>query len=213
MLKEAAYNPRTIDEHSRKLLKKSVKDGLADPPVWNRRTGNVVGGHQRLSVLDELEGNQDYSLDVIVLDVDETKEREINIRLNNQNLMGEYDLDRLANLFINDGVKFSDAGFNAVDIMANFDTPVADQILGSNLDEEEQEVKDDIREIQKIKEARRRGRDNANKKNAPEFFKVIVFDSMESADAFCEHFGLPNDTRYVNGEIVNTKSGVILVKS
>ena len=74
-LHEAAYNPRFITKENRKKLKQSVKEGLADAIVWNKRTGNVVGGHQRLSVLDELERNKNYEMDVLAIDVDESTEK------------------------------------------------------------------------------------------------------------------------------------------
>ena len=82
-----------------------------------------------MSELDKLEGNKDYLLDVAVIDVSEQEEREINIKLNNQNMMGAYDINKLADLFINDGVNFSDTEFSALDIQLNFDTPMANAIL------------------------------------------------------------------------------------
>lgn len=208
MLKEAPYNPRVMNEHEHKLLNKSIKkNGLVDTIVWNKRTGYVVGGHQRLSELDKLEGNKDYALDVCVIDVDETEEREINIKLNNQNLMGEYDGNKLASLFINDGVNFADAGFSALDIQLNFDTPVANAILGTDR-EEEPEVVSDIEKIQEIKDRRKTSKERANLKNTAEFFKVIVFDSMESMDEFTKYFGFPVEPRYIDGEELKTKIGI-----
>lgn len=208
MLKEAPYNPRVMNEHEHKLLNKSIKkNGLVDTIVWNKRTGYVVGGHQRLSELDKLEGNKNYALDVCVIDVDETEEREINIKLNNQNLMGEYDGNKLASLFINDGVNFADAGFSALDIQLNFDTPVANAILGTDR-EEEPEVVSDIEKIQEIKDRRKTSKERANLKNTAEFFKVIVFDSMESMDEFTKYFGFPVEPRYIDGEELKTKIGI-----
>lgn len=208
MLKEAPYNPRVMNEHEHKMLNKSIKkNGLVDTIVWNKRTGYVVGGHQRLSELDKLEGGKDYSLDVCVIDVDETEEREINIKLNNQNLMGEYDADKLASLFVNDGVNFADAGFSALDIQLNFDTPVANAILGTDR-EEEPEVVSDIAKINEIKDRRKTSKERANLKNTAEFFKVIVFDSMESMDEFTTHFGFPVEPRYIDGEELKTKIGI-----
>ena len=50
----AKYNPRTITDEARARLEASIeKFGLVQPIVWNRRSGNVVGGHQRLAVLQE----------------------------------------------------------------------------------------------------------------------------------------------------------------
>ena len=61
LLKNAPYNPRRITDDARARLKAKIeKVGLVTPLVWNRRTGNLVGGHQRLSILDELEARQDY---------------------------------------------------------------------------------------------------------------------------------------------------------
>ena len=208
MLKEAPYNPRVMDEHGHKLLNKSLKkSGLVETIVWNKRTGNVVGGHQRLSELDKLEGGKDYSLDVAVIDVDETEEREINIKLNNQNMMGAYDTDKLAALFIQDGVQFADTGFSALDIELNFDTPVANAILGTDR-EEEPEVVSDIETIQKIKAARKQGKERANHKNSPEHFKVIVFNSMESMDEFIDYFGINGEMRYIDGEVIKSIIGI-----
>ena len=208
MLKEAPYNPRVMGEHEHKLLNKSLKkSGLVETIVWNKRTGYVVGGHQRLSELDKLEGGKDYSLDVCVIDVSEQEEREINIKLNNSNLMGEYDAEKLAALFIEDGVNFADAGFSALDIHLNFDTPQANAILGTDR-EEEPEVVSDIEKINEIKERRKTSKERANLKNTAEFFKVIVFDSMESMDEFTKYFGFPVEPRYIDGEELKTKIGI-----
>lgn len=208
MLKEAPYNPRFMDEHGHKLLNKSLKEsGLVSTIVWNKRTGNVVGGHQRLEELDKLEGGKDYALTVAVIDVSETEEREINVKLNNPNLMGVYDVDKLADLFIKDGVNFSKTGFSNLDIQLTFDTPQANAILGTDR-EEEPEVESDIEKINEIKERRKTSKQRANLKNSPEFFKVLVFDSMESMDAFTSHFGFPVEPRYIDGEVLKTKLGI-----
>lgn len=63
--------------------------------MWNRRTGNLVGGHQRLSLLDELEGTDDYRLTVSRIDVDDAQERALNVVLNNPEAQGNYDMDLL----------------------------------------------------------------------------------------------------------------------
>lgn len=206
-LHEAPYNPRSIDDHSRKLLKKSVKGGLADAIIWNKRTGYIVGGHQRLSVLDELEGNKNYALDVLMIDVDEQTERELNIKLNNENMMGVYDADKLASMFINDHVQFANVGFSALDIRLSFDTPVVNMILGVENEEQEEVIKD-IQEINKIKDARKRSKERANQKNETDFFKVVVFDNMESMNEFTKYFGFDDLNRYIDGERLKTAIGI-----
>jgi len=44
-IKNADYNPRKIADHAQKGLRKSLKqNGLVETLVWNKRTGNLVGG-------------------------------------------------------------------------------------------------------------------------------------------------------------------------
>ena len=51
-LKSAGYNPRTITDEQLGWLKKSLEEfGDLSGIVFNRRTGNTVGGHQRLKCL------------------------------------------------------------------------------------------------------------------------------------------------------------------
>ena len=67
----ASYNPRKLSDDARKRLKANLKRiGLAGGIVWNETTGNLVSGHQRLSILDEI---QRYNTD--------TKENDYPIRV------------------------------------------------------------------------------------------------------------------------------------
>src|SRR3990170_7532280 len=51
-IKSAGYNPRTITDEQLKMLNKSLQTfGDLSGIVYNRRTGNLVGGHQRLKCL------------------------------------------------------------------------------------------------------------------------------------------------------------------
>lgn len=48
-IKNAPYNPRIMDVKAKKRLKANIaKHGLVAALTWNKRTGNLVGGHQRL---------------------------------------------------------------------------------------------------------------------------------------------------------------------
>ena len=51
-LNAAAYNPRKDlkpGDREYEKLKRSISEfGYVEPVIWNRQTGNVVGGHQRL---------------------------------------------------------------------------------------------------------------------------------------------------------------------
>jgi len=92
-LHPAPYNPRTIDPEAMAGLRRSVKEfGLVEPIVWNRQTARVVGGHQRLQALAEM-GVQETP--VVVVDLDETREKALNLALNNPAIAGEFTPDVL----------------------------------------------------------------------------------------------------------------------
>lgn len=52
----APYNPRDINPYARGKLLEEVRRGLVNRPTWNTQTRHLVGGHQRISVLSEIEG-------------------------------------------------------------------------------------------------------------------------------------------------------------
>lgn len=89
-LNPAAYNPRRDlrpgDSAYRKLSRSLDRFGCVEPVVWNERTGNVVGGHQRLKVLIAA---GETELDVSVVNLSETDEKALNIALNK--IEGEWD--------------------------------------------------------------------------------------------------------------------------
>ena len=121
----ASYNPRKISEESRKTLKRGIKKfGLVGGIVVNKRTGfTVVSGHQRLSVMDELqkynpdtkENNYRIRVDVVdVVDMDEKSEKELNILANNPNAQGTWDYDALRELVPD--IDYKDAGLTDADL-------------------------------------------------------------------------------------------------
>lgn len=94
-LKLAPYNPRTMSEEEKEKLKNSILTfGYVEPLVWNKRTGNVVGGNQRLIVLKELGFKE---VDVVVVDLDLKQEKILNIALNR--IHGEWDYPKLKAVF------------------------------------------------------------------------------------------------------------------
>src|ERR1700735_384993 len=87
-LKPAPYNPRRIDDASLAALGKSIdRFGVVEPIIFNRRSGFVVGGHQRLRVL---RSKKIVPSPVVVVDLDETEERALNLALNSPKLAGEF---------------------------------------------------------------------------------------------------------------------------
>jgi len=90
-LKPAPHNPRTISDAALKGLRASIRRfGLVEPIVWNKRSGQVVGGHQRIKAL-QAEGVD--VADVVIVDLDETDEKALNLALNNPAIAGEFTLD------------------------------------------------------------------------------------------------------------------------
>jgi len=91
-LKPAPYNPRFMPEHEKEALKKSIKEfGLVEPLVYNKRTGHVVGGNQRLQVLKELGFEE---VEVVEVNLPLKKEKALNLALNR--IVGQWDNEQLA---------------------------------------------------------------------------------------------------------------------
>lgn len=98
-IKNAEYNPRTISDERRAKLHESIERfGLVQAPVWNKRTGNLVGGHKRIEEIDSLSQSPEYSLTVNAIDVGEEEEKALNIILNSPEIGGEFDEDLLQKL-------------------------------------------------------------------------------------------------------------------
>lgn len=95
-LRPAGYNPRVdlvpgMDEYE--ALKSSLLEfGFVDPPIFNKQTGNLVGGHQRVAVAKNL-GLYD-EIEVSVVDLPLDKEKALNIALNK--ISGRWDEEKLA---------------------------------------------------------------------------------------------------------------------
>lgn len=161
MLNPAAYNPRTIDASSRKRLRDSIKrDGLVETLVWNRQTGTLVSGHQRLSVLDELEGGQDYEIEVAVIDVSPTRERELNVRLNNEQLTGSFDLEKLQEMVAGvEDINLDALGFSPGDTRDLF----PDQLDPEGLFNPTEELLGEIEKLEQTREATKAARPPAVK--------------------------------------------------
>lgn len=104
-LKPADYNPRTISEAAFAGLRESIaRFGLVQPIVWNRTTGNVVSGHQRLKAL-LLSGESETT--VVVVELPESEEKLLNIAQNADSIRGEFDPSALARLDIDTSDPFA----------------------------------------------------------------------------------------------------------
>jgi ParB-like chromosome segregation protein Spo0J len=87
-LEPAPYNPREISDQALDGLSHSIGEfGLVEPIVWNERTGHVVGGHQRLKVLEQAGAK---STKVVVVDLDPEREKALNVALNSRHIQGDW---------------------------------------------------------------------------------------------------------------------------
>lgn len=97
-LKRADYNPRkqlTPEDKEYQKIKNSIQEfGYVEPIIINKDK-TIIGGHQRLSVLKDLGYNE---VDCIVVDLDKTKEKALNIALNK--ITGDWDLNKLGDLLL-----------------------------------------------------------------------------------------------------------------
>lgn len=198
-IKNAPYNPRIMDKSAQKRLKDNIrKHGLVSALTWNRRTGNLVGGHQRLEQLDALEKSEDYDLTVCVVDVDEREEATLNVQLNNPSMQGEWDFDKLANLA--EEFEFDlkdDFGFTETDIDFMFE---CDDRFSQLFDTQEGE---NMRgDLEKVKEARKQSVEKLKNRNSIDWYTVIVFENEKDRDSFMREISIPKYEKYITEDQV-----------
>ena len=136
-LKPAPYNPRTIDADSLEGLAESMhRFGDLSGIVWNKRSGHLVCGHQRMDALKKQHGKaltvEDGAVitpdgerfPVRIVDLDEHDEQAANIAANSPLLAGNFtpDLDPLLAGLKDAMPDLSKAlRFDAIPIPYNFD--------------------------------------------------------------------------------------------
>lgn len=135
----ADYNPRLDlqpgDAEYDKLKQSLETFGYVEPVIWNQRTERVVGGHQRLKVLEEL-GYE--SVDCVIVDLEEPDEKALNVALNK--ISGDWDKDKLADLMMDlESLDYDLA-------LTGFDLPELDELFNDNLQEGVQDDDFDVDE-------------------------------------------------------------------
>lgn len=132
----ADYNPRKDlkpgDPEYEKLKRSIEQFGYVEPVIWNKTTGRVVGGHQRLRVLLDMGITE---VECVVIEMDEEKEKALNIALNK--ISGDWDKDKLALLIADlQGADFdvSLTGFEPAELDALFKDSLKDGIHDDDFD-------------------------------------------------------------------------------
>jgi len=136
-IEPADYNPRTITEEAKKKLRNSIETfGLVEPIIINTKNNRIVSGHQRYQILIDMLMEEDnlaerefdylvkddygYIFDFQQLQIkNEDYEKALNIVLNNPNLMGDYDYEKLGALLEElefNGFNLDFTGFDDLDL-------------------------------------------------------------------------------------------------
>jgi hypothetical protein len=122
------YNPRKISKNAKEKLRKSLNDfGYIDPIIINTFKGReniIISGHQRYYIMKE---DLVEEVDVVEVSMDPNKEKLLNIAMNNRNLMGEWDEEKLTQVV-------KDLFDNKIDLsLTGFGDLELDNILGTNV--------------------------------------------------------------------------------
>ena len=135
-LMPASYNPRKAlkpgDKEYEKIKRSIQEFGYCEPIIVNSDM-TIIGGHQRVTVLKDLGYSE---IDCIVIDIDKTKERALNIALNK--ITGEWNKELLADLI----AELQDSDFDVT--FTGFDPPEIEQLMNSVHDKEIVEDEFDI---------------------------------------------------------------------
>lgn len=136
----ADYNPRKDlqpgDSEYEKIKRSLEEFGYVDPVIWNKTTGRVVGGHQRLKVLASMGRTE---VECVVVELDEEKEKALNVALNK--ISGDWDKEKLAVLMTDlDAADFdvSLTGFDAAEIDDLFKDTLRDGVEDDDFDVDEE---------------------------------------------------------------------------
>lgn len=119
----ATYNPRkklkSGDKEYEKIKNSITEFGYVEPIIINKDL-TIIGGHQRATVLSDLGYDE---VECIIVDVDKTKEKALNIALNK--ITGEWNKELLADL-IKD---LEDSNFDIA--FTGFEPPEIEQLFNS----------------------------------------------------------------------------------
>lgn len=146
-LKSADYNPRKDlkpGDSEFEQLRRSIEEfGYVEPVIWNKQTGNVVGGHQRLKVLKHL-GLE--VIDCVVIDITLQKEKALNIALNK--ISGSWDDALLASLLKD----LDEGGFDVT--LTGFSISETAELFGKgslqNLQEDDFDIDESLNDSTKV---------------------------------------------------------------
>lgn len=137
----AKYNPRKDlkpgDKEYEKIKNSITEFGYVDPIIINS-DNTIIGGHQRLKVLRDLGYTE---VDCVVIEIDKTKEKALNIALNK--ISGEWNVELLKDLI--DDLKESNFDIE----FTGFDPPELDELFSELHNKDVKEDDFDVDEVLK----------------------------------------------------------------
>lgn len=203
-IKEAPYNPRRMSDASFDRLFKAVGEhGIVADPTWNERTGNLVGGHQRLRAMDKKVGYpkrvKDYDVRVLAIDVDERTEKKLNVILNNPAAQGEWDLDLLAAMSEDDGLDLEkDLLFSQSDVDFMFE---GDSRF-SKLVHDIKDVQETKSEIADIKASKEEAKEKFEDSFLGTYHFTIVCENHQEKENLLRALGVPVYEQFVGAHVL-----------
>ena len=215
-IKPSGYNPRQLSEEAKKQLKRSLKRyGVVGGIVVNRKTGfTIVGGHQKVMILDEIHKynpitkENDYELRVELIDVDLQTEKELNITLNNPNVSGDWNYDKLREMlpdidYKNAGLTDEDLSLIGIDFEFQTETEsdLADALadLSAPIVEQREIEKEAKKEAVKAMKSQIQEKAEAKAQNL-ETYVMLNFESLDAKNDFLERFGYTPLDKFIQGE-------------
>lgn len=179
-IKPAAYNPRVAlkegDKEWESLKRSLQRFGVATPLIVNEVTGNLISGHQRLSVL-KAEGVEET--EVVILNIQPDREKLLNVAMNK--IEGDWDYEKLEDLlkeFTDVDIAFT--GFTVDELEGLFSESF--NSYGDEIDAQDEPDEDDAGDGHS-KKSKESGA------NEPGFTLYLSFATKEFAESWLKEHG------------------------
>lgn len=186
-------------------------------------------------MLDELNkydvktANNDYTLRIELINVDEKTEKSLNIALNNPNIGGQWDYDKLRELIPD--IDYKDAGLTDADLnMIGVDfllqteeendlasalndlmSPVTEQKAEEKAMRQAEKELERQAKVQHMKDVKAQVREQAVKTAQDmDAYLMLSFDTFEAKAEFCERFGISPYDKFFKGETFGDMCEVVI---
>ena len=192
-------NPRVITDSAKKKLAVKMKQvGLLQPLIVNKRTGYLLGGHQRLERYQD--GVNDFEIDVALVDLDESQELEMLVFLNNGSTQGNWDTELLAQINIESGVSWGGMGFDNLEVEMLFD---GDSRFGDVFKDapEVSETKDALNEV---KAHRKESTEAMKDAQSIDYYIIVVCKDKDDKAQILRKLKLPAHEKYISSDVIDS---------